>query len=253
MAELLTLKFAFILLLAFISGFFKTTFGVGAGVFLTPIASLILDPKMAVALLAPLMLVSDITTLRYHWRKWDKQQLLIVTPFGLVGIFIGSVYLSWAPTNLVKFSIGCIAVLFSSFNIYKMYAFKSKLQKSLGPVFGACTSVIAGIAAAIAHSGGIILTLYLSTLSLSKYAFISTLTAYLFFNDILKNILFYKFGLLTNDLIFLSGCVIPALFLGSFIGKKTVAFLTYSQFIIIINCLIFVSGIILIINSVRAY
>ena len=249
MIEIFSVKIIFIIFLAFVAGFIKTTFGIGAGVFLTPIASLIVDPKVAVAILAPLMLASDITTLRYHWKKWNTHQLLIIVPCGLVGIVIGSIYLSWAPTKLAKLSIGFIAVIFSSFQIYRICLLNSRLQKPFRSGFGVLVSFIAGIASAIAHSGGIVLTFYLITLNLSKYTFISTLTGYLFFNDVLKITLFYKFGILTNELAIISICVIPSLFIGSFIGNKTVGILSQMQFVIIINILIFSSGVILILKS----
>jgi len=250
MIEIISYKFAFIVLLAFVAGFLKTTFGIGAGVFLTPIASLVVHPKVAVGILAPLMLASDITTLRYHWKKWDIGQLLIIVPFGLIGILIGSMYLSWAPTHVAKISIGLIAIIFSSFQIYRIYFLNLETHKPFKRSFGIAVSFVAGIASAIAHSGGIVLTFYLITLKLSKYAFISTLTSYLFFNDILKITLFYKFGILTNHLLLISLCVIPALFLGSFFGNKTVGALSYSQFVVIINFLIFSSGILLVLRSV---
>jgi hypothetical protein len=250
MIEIISYKFVFIVVLAFVAGFLKTTFGIGAGVFLTPIASLVVHPKVAVGILAPLMLASDITTLRYHWKKWDSRQLFVIVPFGLIGILIGSMYLSWAPTHIAKISIGTIAIIFSFFQIYRIYFLDLKRHKPYNKGYGIVVSFIAGIASAIAHSGGIVLTFYLITLQMSKYAFISTLTGYLFFNDILKIALFYKFGILTNHLILISSCVIPALFVGSYVGNKTVSALSYSQFVVIINLLIFTSGILLIIKSI---
>lgn len=251
MIDIISYEFAFIVVLAFVAGFLKTTFGIGAGVFLTPIAALVVHPKVAVGILAPLMLASDITTLRYHWKKWDVGQLFVIVPFGLIGILIGSVYLSWAPTHIAKITIGFIAIIFSSFQIYRIFFSNLESHKPFKKSFGVAVSFIAGIASAIAHSGGIVLTFYLITLKLSKYAFISTLTSYLFFNDILKIALFYKFGILTNNLILVSLCVVPALFVGSYVGNRTVDGLSYSQFVVIINILIFASGILLIIRSIR--
>lgn len=250
MIELISFEFLFIAILAFVAGLLKTTFGIGAGVFLTPIASLIVEPKIAVALLAPLMLASDITTLRYNWKKWDVKQLFIIVPSGLFGIFFGTIYLSWAPSVIIQISIGLIAVFFSIFQLYRFLFVKSNNYKKHNSIFGIGISFIAGVASSIAHSGGIVLTIYLVSLNLPKYVFISTLTSYLFFNDILKNILFFKFNILSYSLFVISLCAVPALYIGSYFGYKIVGTLSHIQFFIIINMLILSSGIILVFRSI---
>jgi hypothetical protein len=249
MIEIISYQFLLVIILAFTAGFLKTTFGIGAGVFLTPIASLFIDPKIAIGLLAPLMFASDITTLYYHWKKWDKKQIFIIVPFGLIGIVLGSAYISWVSNESARVSIGIIAIIFSSLQLYKFYVFSVESYRPFHASAGMCISLISGVASAIAHSGGIVLTFYLMTLRLSKYAFISTLTVYLLFNDILKIFLYYKFEILNNHLLLLSFFVMPVLIAGSSLGNKAVVNLSYKQFVLIINTLIFVSGFILIAGS----
>lgn len=250
MIEIFSLEFLLIVLLSFIAGLTKTAFGIGAGVFLTPIASLIVLPQVAVGILAPLMIASDITTLRYNWRKWDVNQLFIVIPLSLVGIFIGAKYLSWAPTELARVSIGIVAVIFSSIQLYRILLSDSVSKKAFSFKTGIVISFVAGIASAIAHSGGLVLSFYLITLKLPISTFIATLTCWLFFNDILKIILYYKFNILTNHLVFISIFTMPALFFGSFIGSRIASVISYTQFVVVINFLIFLSGIVLIVRVI---
>jgi len=233
---------------ALAAGLIKTTFGIGAGVFLTPLLSLIMSPKIAVALMAPMMLITDISTLWLHWKKWDLKYIYILSPGFLVGVVAGSYYLAWASPSLTKVTIGIIAMIFSSYQIarVKFPSFFSTID--LSTATGVLISLIGGISSAIAHSGGIIVTIYLVTKNLSKSSFVATLVGILFFSDVLKMITYTKLNLLSQPLL-LSGLELtPALFLGSWLGSKAINKISDKQFILYVNLLIFISGVILIVR-----
>jgi len=234
------------ILAALAAGLIKTTFGIGAGVFLTPLMSLIMSPKTAVALLAPMMLISSIITLCMHWKKWDLRYIKILLPSLLVGIVLGSYYLAWASPALTKVTIGVIAMLFSSYQIIRLKNPKLFAGIEMNNLAGVIISFFAGISSAIAHSGGIIITIYLVTKNLSKSTFVATLVGLLFFSDILKMITYTKLGLLSQPLLVHGIALTPALFIGSWLGSKLIKKLSESQFILYVNILIFISGIILI-------
>lgn len=231
---------------AIAAGLIKTTFGIGAGVFLTPLLSLIMYPKTAVALMAPMMLITSIATLWMHWRKWELKYIYILLPGMLVGIVGGSYYLAWASPSLTKLTIGIIAMVFSAFQIIRIKNPQVFANMEVSTPVGIIISLFAGMSSAIAHSGGIIITIYLVTKNLSKSTFVATLVGILFFSDVLKMITYTKLNLLTQPL-FIQGLELtPALFLGSWLGSRLIKKLSDSQFILYVNILIFLGGIILI-------
>lgn len=231
---------------AIAAGLIKTTFGIGAGVFLTPLLSLIMYPKTAVALMAPMMLITSIATLWMHWRKWELKYIYILLPGMLVGIVGGSYYLAWASPSLTKLTIGIIAMVFSAFQIIRIKNPQVFANMEVSTPVGIIISLFAGMSSAIAHSGGIIITIYLVTKNLSKSTFVATLVGILFFSDVLKMITYTKLNLLTQPL-FIQGLELtPALFLGSWLGSRLIKKLSDSQFILYVNILIFFGGIILI-------
>lgn len=238
----------FSMLAAFVAGLLKTAFGIGAGVFLTPLLSLTMDPKTAVALMAPMMLITDISTLGTHWKRWDKKQLLIILPGALLGTILGSYYLVGASPEKTKITIGTIAILFSTLQILRIKKEKLFTNIKFSPWQGSIISIAAGTASAIAHSGGIVLTIYLITQNLKKETFVATLVGFLLFADCLKIVMFSRLGILTLPLVKISLFLVPVLFLGSWAGSKLIKKISDKQFVIYINILIFISGLILLIK-----
>lgn len=235
----------FSIIAALIAGLLKTTFGIGAGVFLSPLLSLVMPPKTAVALMAPMMLITSISTLWMHWKKWDMQNIYILLPGFLAGVVMGSYYLAWASPSLTKVTIGIIAMVFSAYQIIRIKKPRLFTNIEMGTLPGVIISLFGGISSAIAHSGGIILTIYLVPRNLNKASFVATLVGILFFSDILKMILYAKLNLLTQPLLITGLELTPALLLGSWLGGKLISKLSDIQFILYVNILIFVSGAVL--------
>jgi hypothetical protein len=234
---------------AFLAGLIKTTFGVGAGVFLTPLLSINMDPKTAVALMAPMMLFSDLSTIGLHWKKWDASHVKVLIPGGVIGVLIGSYYLAWASPSITQVTIGIVAMAFSALQIVRQQKSEYFTNLNMKPVHGALISVFAGASSAVAHSGGIVISIYLITLGMAKHAFVATLILFLFVGDILKIVLFTKFGVLNSEILIAGIILTPALFLGSWLGSKLINKLTDKQFILIVNVFIFLSGLFLIIKN----
>ena len=230
---------------ALAAGLIKTAFGIGAGVFLTPLLSMIMFPKTAVALMAPMMLVTDITTLWMHWKKWDLKYILLLSPGFLIGVLAGSYYLAWASPSLTKVTIGIIAMVFSTYQIARIKYPKTFSGIDVSNTTGVIISLLAGAASAIAHSGGIILTIYLITKKLGKSSFVATLVGILFLSDLLKMVTYTKLGLLTQPILISGLELIPVLLIGSWLGNRLIKKLSDTQFVLYVNILILISGILL--------
>lgn len=231
------------------AGLIKTTFGVGAGVFLTPILSLTMDSKAAVAIMAPMMLLSDISTAGLHWKKWDAGNIKVLIPGGVAGVVLGTYYLAWASPSATQLTIGLIAIVFSVLQIIRQQKADYFTGLQLKPYHGAIISVLAGASSAVAHSGGIIISIYLVTLGMAKHAFVATLVLFLLVGDTIKMILFVNMDILSPELLVAGLKLTPALFLGSWLGAKLINKISDRQFILIINGLIFVSGLFLVIKN----
>ncbi len=232
---------------ALLAGIIKTGFGVGAGIFLTPLLALMVGPKQAVGMMSPMMLITDVLTLYAFWGKWNWRQIKIIFPGTVLGTIIGAYYLSWASPTIAKVTIGIIAVVFSSMQIYKVKN-PSALQKfKLRTWHGVLTSFFSGIASAIANAGGIVVTIYLVSVGLSKEAFVATLVGVLLLSDISKFVLYTHLNILTWNFLLIGLALTPVMILGSWLGRKLIDKLNERQYVLYINVLVFISGIILLI------
>ncbi|MBF7084530.1 sulfite exporter TauE/SafE family protein [Desulfallas sp. Bu1-1] len=237
----------FSIIAALSAGFFKTAFGVGGGV-ITPLLSLVMNPKIAVTLMAPVFLATDITTLWVYWKRWDLKYIFIILPGMLIGVLLGTYYLNWASPRLTKITIGIIAVIFSS-NQFIQYKYPGVFKKvELNVAIGIIISFFGGIISAIAHAGGIVISIYLVTKNLSKSSFVATLTGILFFSNIVKIVMYAKLQLITKPIFITSIKIIPFLVLGSLLGKVLNNKLSNRHFMLYVNLLLFISGIVLIIH-----
>ena len=82
---------------ALVVGFLRTSIGGGIGLVLTPTLSLVLPPAVVLALIAPLMTLSDPIAVRFFWRRWDAGLLRLLWPSSLVGVVLGAALLASLP------------------------------------------------------------------------------------------------------------------------------------------------------------
>jgi len=75
---------------ALVVGFLRTSVGGGIGFALAPTLTLVLPAPVVLALIAPLMNLSDPFVLRYFWRRWDAGQLRVLLPTMLAGVVLGA-------------------------------------------------------------------------------------------------------------------------------------------------------------------
>jgi uncharacterized membrane protein YfcA len=203
------------------AGAFVTSgFGIGGGVLVTPLFISVLPPKFGIGLLVPLMLLMSAAGVRQYWRKWDNRHILVLLPASLVGVWLGTYLLAEIPPAIVKKTVGILAVIFGSFQLFTLNRpeWRSRLLPNTwqGVGFGFAS----GITSALAHTGGIVFSFYLLPHSRTKEIFVAT-TVFLFFTTgLLKMGTFWYYDLLTFPVFILSLILMPALIAGSILGKK---------------------------------
>lgn len=230
--------------LAFIilAGAFLTSgFGVGGGVLMTPLTLFILPPKMAIALLAPISLMMSAAGLRQYWGHWNGRHLLILLPSSLAGVWLGSHLLAAIPASVVIKIVGVLAVVFGAVQLLVTDEWRNRLRPAtwhgVGFGFGS------GISSALAHTGGIVFSLYLLPHSRSKEGFVAT-TLFLFFSaSVMKIGTYAAYGLLTMPLLLLSLTLIPVLLLGAALGKRVNQSVSSRVFLRLVSGMIVLMGV----------
>ncbi len=205
-----------LILVAFLAGLLKSGFGIGAGIFLTPLLALVTDPKEAVVVVAPMMLFTDATAVYQYWRQWDRKDILYLAPPCLLGAVGGVFLLNWFTSQVAGRVIGLIGLFYVVIELMKfglrVMPSSQTLMRSV-PI-----GIVAGVASALANSGGVFLSTYMAG-RLTKEIFVGTLVVVFIWLNVTKVGMFTGLGLLHRRLWITALCLIPLMFLGSLAGK----------------------------------
>ncbi len=212
----MNLLYGILMAVAFLAGVMKSGFGVGAGIFLTPVLALVTGPKEAVVLVAPMMLFTDVTAIYQYWRRWDFRDILSMAPPCLIGAMGGVFLLNWLTPDLARRAIGLIGLLYVGMEIVKtglhLHPASPSLKRSV-PI-----GIFAGLVSALANSGGVFLSTYVAG-RLKKEYFVGTLVVVFFGLNMTKVMMFTGLGLLHRKLWMTEFALIPLMFLGGLMGK----------------------------------
>uniref|UniRef100_A0A7C4S7S6 Probable membrane transporter protein n=1 Tax=Geoglobus ahangari TaxID=113653 RepID=A0A7C4S7S6_9EURY len=228
------------------SAIVKTAIGVGAGIFLLPVLSLVLPPKQALGLGAPAMLISDIVGLRLYRGEWDKREALLIIPPAVVGVATGVIVVKLLPTTVFKYWVGVFAVTFALYNLAKKI-WKLEFPKLRTWKIGRKTALffgfLGGFASAVSHAGGAVLSLYLLSRKLDKRAFVGLFILFFFLTNLSKTIGYVQIGILTIDLLVAVVVLSPLIALGSIAGNYLNKIVSQDKFRTIVLVVILLTGI----------
>lgn len=152
-----------------IAGIAKSGFGGGLGVLSVPLMALVISPVQAAAILLPVLCFMDVINI-WHYRKlWDKTNIKILLPAGLVGVLIGTFTFRYLSEGYIRIIIGLVAVMFT-FNF-----FRKKTEGTVtkpDPVKGSFWGVLAGFVSFGVHAGGPPANVFLLPQRLDKTIFV---------------------------------------------------------------------------------
>jgi len=234
----------FVLMGIVLAGAFVTSaFGIGGGIMMTPLFILLLPPKFAIGLLAPLMLLISGTGVRQYWGQWSAHSILVLLPSSLGGIWVGTYLLAEIPAEIVTKIVGVLAIGFGSFHFFIID--RPEWRDRLRPVTwqGVGFGFASGITTALAHSGGIIFSFYLLPHSRTKEIFVSTALFLFFASGFVKIGTYAYYGILTFPILLLSLTLAPALIFGSIAGKRLNRLIPNKLFLRLICILVAAMGI----------
>ena len=221
-------EIAVVIVAGFLSGIIRSGTGAGVGLFLLPTMALAFPAKIALALGAPLLLATDVFGLRYYWKEWIERSLLLRLLLAAVpGVIAGTVLVSIIPAREFMLGVGLFGsscALFQLFpNFVPFVLFKKNFVRatsSLAEKEIYCYGSLGGVSTVIAHSGGLIWTIYLMNVVRDRRIFVGTTVIIYLITDTYKTFAFLYLGLLSPDSLFAVLPAIPAVWLGCFIGNK---------------------------------
>ncbi len=205
---------------AFVVGFLKTSIGGGIGLVLTATLSQMLPARVVLGLVAPLMNLADPVALRYYWRQWDERQLRLLLPTVLAGIAVGTWLLSILSEVWLRRAIGGVSLTFALLQL--VVSRRARPLFGLDPPrsVGAGAGLAAGIASAVAHSGGVVLWPYLLGLRVAPATMVATSGAIVAVSNLLKLAGYWKIGFLGGAVLGAALLATPFIVAGGWLGYR---------------------------------
>tara|TARA_Y100001949_G_scaffold18089_1_gene12853 strand:- start:39 stop:596 length:558 start_codon:yes stop_codon:yes gene_type:complete len=155
-----------------------------------------------------------------YWNKWDLDNIKIILPPAMVGIFIGSLTFGFTSEDTIRIIIGCIAIIFILLSLLQQNSQLVKPTKYKGFFW----SLVGGYTSFIIHSGGTPINFYLLPQKLNKTKYVATMTLAFLIINIVKLVPYYYLNqLVISNLkasLILSPLAPISIYLGYYLHKK---------------------------------
>src|SRR5512134_2000010 len=205
---------------ALVTGFLRNAVGGGIGLALTPVLTMVLPPQSVLAMIGLLLLLSDPVSLWLYWRRWDGTEARRLVPAMLVGVVLGGALVAGLSSTALRQVIGGAALLFGSVQLLVMLRGKTPSAAPSAPPVAMGVGLAAGVASTVAHSGGVVLGLYLVGRPLSSAGVVATGTLAYALSDVLKLGTYAAIGWVTPALLLATLAATPFLYFGSWLGYR---------------------------------
>ena len=219
--------------------------GFGQALIVAPLLTFIMETKQAVVISVIIGGIGSIFVLYYTWRYVDIKRAAFIGVGTIFGIPLGAYLLSVLSSNIMRLIIASFAIPFA---ILLILGHSHKFSRdSVGCViFG----FLGGALAATTSMGGPPVVLFLLNQGLVKEKFVGTLSLVFLFMSLTSFGAHSILGLVNAEVLILSAILIPALWLGTYIGIRVLPKIQPLLFQKIAAGIVVLSAIAIIVNLV---
>ena len=158
-----------------LTGLSKSGFASGFGALAVPMMALALPVPQAAAIMLPLLMVMDLTSLHQLWRHRDPALIRLLLPGGLVGIGVGWALFRYLSPAAVAGVTGGLTLAF----LAQRLLFPPRPQSPpASPWVGRACAVGSGFTSFVAHAGNPPLAAYVLPLRLSPLVYSGSMAVY---------------------------------------------------------------------------
>jgi uncharacterized membrane protein YfcA len=213
--------------------------GIGAaGGFSVPLLSLVISPVQAAAIMLPILILMDVIGVYAYRRDWDRRNMAIIVPAGLVGICIGWLTFRYLNDDWIRVLLGAIACGFVAFNVL------AGLPKPAQPsrTKGYLCATGSGFTSFVAHAGGPPLAIYLLPQRLEKALYVGTTIIFFTAINAAKIVPYFLLGLFDARNLGTAAVLLPVSVFGILLGIWVRKRLSTDWFYRVAYTLMFVTG-----------
>lgn len=199
-------------------GISKGGFGGGLGTLAVPLLALMIDPRLAAAILLPILCAMDIFSVWSFRGTWDKLNVKILLPGALLGTLAGALTFHITNADMIRVLVGLLALYFVGHYVWGLRLLQQAKPRSASMVRGSFWGAMAGYVSYIAHAGGPPVSIYLLPQHLPKVTLVGTTVIFFAIINFVKLIPYVWLGQLNGDTLITSLVLMPLAPIGVLLG-----------------------------------
>ena len=212
------------------AGISKGGFGSGVAFASSSILALILTPGQALALMLPILMVIDVSTLGPYWKRWSWPDSRLLILGAVPGVALGAWFYRVTNDDLLRLLIGGISIVFVIWHMAQSKDWVRGFANRLPPSAGLFAGLIAGFTSFVSHAGGPPAAVYLLSLRLSKTEFQASTVLTFWVINIAKFIPYAYLDLFTWHTALADLLLTPFAILGAWLGVRAHFMLSERRF-----------------------
>ncbi|MEO9501500.1 MAG: sulfite exporter TauE/SafE family protein [Nonlabens ulvanivorans] len=226
------------LILALLAEVLGTIGGFGSSVFFVPVANFYFDFQSVLGITALFHLSSNVTKIAFFRKGLDKRLLLYLGIPAIIFVSIGAFLSKYVNPGMLGLILGVFLIVLSLvFLIFKKLVIEDGNKNAIAG------GVLSGLSAGLLGTGGAIRGITMAAFKMDKATFIATSAAIDFGVDASRAVIYYYNGYMHQDHLYIAGLLLIVAIVGTWIGKRILAYFSQEQFRTLVLVLILIIGI----------
>ena len=197
------------------TGISKGGFAGGIGLLAVPMMALIINPVQAAGIMLPILVAMDLFGIVAYRKTWDRRNLKLLLPGGVIGIGIGALTAGLVSEEFVKLVVGVITV---GFGLYWFVPKKGEAPAKRGWISGTLCGAGAGFTSFVSHAGTPPFQMHMLPQRLDKTLYVGTSVMFFASLNFIKTLPYALLGQLGPGNLETSAVLIPLAPVGMLLG-----------------------------------
>ncbi len=207
------------------------------GMLSVPILSLLMSPVLAAVLLLPIYILSDFVSVWLYRRDFNKPNLIILIPAGLIGVLVGWATASYVSDRAVTLLVGLMGIAFCLHIWLRRSAHREAKPASIGK--GVFWGTLSGFTSFVSHAGAPPYQIYVLPQKLPKLVFAGTTTILFAAINLAKVIPYASLHPYSPQTLTLSAALLPMALIGTILGRYLIKRLSEKWFYLAVQLALF--------------
>lgn len=229
------------LVCALLIGMAKGGLSAGLGALVVPVLSLVIDPRIAVAITLPILIISDFFAVTAYWGKGHWGHLRVLLIGAIIGIAIGTATFHVVSEPMMRLLMGLLSLAYVTLR-WIGFGKPSSVPQPPAPRQGVLLGAISGFTSFTAHAGGPPVQVYMLPKGLTKVQFQATNVMLFTLINLFKLPSYVMLGQFTKPVMLTAVSLMPAAAIGVFVGYKLQNLIPERIFFRIVVALMLITG-----------